>query len=320
MAASRVILFALLFVLLALAAQADTPKIYWAGDDAIIRRANLDGSDAEDVVDVTSGVRGLEIDAGGGKMYWSTPASNMIRRANLSDGSAIEQIGGAFIGNARDLVLDVAAGHVYYTAPSFSRRINRVDFDGNDDRAVIFADDASPAAVPFGIDIRKGTGELFWAENGIFGIRRSDLSGSNISDVLSAGGSGMRALAIHESADFVYWSEAGSNAILRATLSGSAATTLVAGLPASPSDIEVDPVGGKIYWAITSDSLIQRANLAGTDVETIVTSEGRPKAIALFRAPDVPTLGDSGLLLLGALLLATAILFARAPGRSDTRS
>ena len=55
----------------------------------MIRRANLDGSDIEDLV-FGADPRGLALDVVGGKIYW-TDWSGMIRRANL-DVSNIEDL------------------------------------------------------------------------------------------------------------------------------------------------------------------------------------------------------------------------------------
>ena len=50
-------------------ASADLAKIYWAGNDATINRANLDGSNIEQIVDLfPDDVQGLEIDAAGRRM------------------------------------------------------------------------------------------------------------------------------------------------------------------------------------------------------------------------------------------------------------
>ena len=57
-----------------------------------IQRANLDGSNVEDLV--TQGLsspRGIALDVEGGKMYWTDSGTDKIQRANL-DGSNIEDL------------------------------------------------------------------------------------------------------------------------------------------------------------------------------------------------------------------------------------
>jgi len=62
-------------------------KVYWTGWG--IRRANLDGSDAELVL--SADAMGIAIDAGGGKMYWANAYGGTIQRANLN-GTSVEDI------------------------------------------------------------------------------------------------------------------------------------------------------------------------------------------------------------------------------------
>ena len=68
-----------------------TPKMYWtdSGTDKI-RRANLDGSNVEDLI--TTGLghpEDIALDMSGGKMYWTDSGTDKIQRANL-DGSNVE--------------------------------------------------------------------------------------------------------------------------------------------------------------------------------------------------------------------------------------
>ena len=70
--------------------------MYWtdSGPDKI-QRANLDGSNIEDLVKLGyrlyGGPRGIALDVEGGKMYWIDVYTNKIQRANL-DGSNIEDL------------------------------------------------------------------------------------------------------------------------------------------------------------------------------------------------------------------------------------
>ncbi len=68
-------------------------KMYWPdwGTDKI-QRANLDGTEVEDLV--TEGLRtsqAIALDLGGGKMYWTDYGTDKIQRANL-DGSDVEDL------------------------------------------------------------------------------------------------------------------------------------------------------------------------------------------------------------------------------------
>ena len=69
--------------------------MYWTdGGTDKIQRANLDGSNIEDLVTQTQGLRvqsGIALDVAGGKMYWTDYGTDKIQRANL-DGSNIEDL------------------------------------------------------------------------------------------------------------------------------------------------------------------------------------------------------------------------------------
>ena len=68
-------------------------KMYWTDfETAKIQRANLDGSNVQDLV--TRGLSqpdGIALDVAGGKMYWTEQGTDKIRRANL-DGSGMEDL------------------------------------------------------------------------------------------------------------------------------------------------------------------------------------------------------------------------------------
>lgn len=67
-------------------------KIYWTPcDSRLIRRANLDGSGAEDVFVSQAEIGKLAISHAERKIYWSETTAGKIRRANL-DGNGVEDL------------------------------------------------------------------------------------------------------------------------------------------------------------------------------------------------------------------------------------
>ena len=96
-------------------------KMYWAENGTRrIRRANLDGSGAQDLI--TTGLLGpsdIELDLAHGHLYWADRDLNQIGRSNL-DGSGVTVVrAGAGVSQPYFLTLDVPGGNVYWT-----------DFDG----------------------------------------------------------------------------------------------------------------------------------------------------------------------------------------------
>ncbi len=57
-------------------------KLYWVDAATKIQRANLDGTNIEDLV-ITDTPYGIALDVAGGKMYWTTSWPRKIQRANL---------------------------------------------------------------------------------------------------------------------------------------------------------------------------------------------------------------------------------------------
>lgn len=67
-------------------------KIYWTScNSSQIRRANLDGTEVEDMIVSQGEIGKLAIDHKGGKIYWTETSEGTIRRANL-DGSEVEDL------------------------------------------------------------------------------------------------------------------------------------------------------------------------------------------------------------------------------------
>ena len=95
----------------------DKMRMYWtnAGSRDKIQRANIDGSNVEDLV--TRGLRDpldVALDLAEGKMYWTDHGTDRIQRANL-DGSDVEDLVTTGLSYAVGLALDVAAGKMYWT-------------------------------------------------------------------------------------------------------------------------------------------------------------------------------------------------------------
>jgi hypothetical protein len=114
-------------------------KIYWTTDT--IRRADLDGSNAEDVIAKyrVRGPYGLAIDLSGGKMYWTSGVFKKIQRANL-DGSNLEDLITSDLVRPSGIAVDPAGGKMYWvdTVQDLNpARIRRAGLDGSDLETVV---------------------------------------------------------------------------------------------------------------------------------------------------------------------------------------
>ena len=89
-------------------------KVYWSDADAEkIQRANLDGSNVEDLV--TTGLIspiGIAVDVVRRKLYWTDNLTHKIQRANL-DGTNIEDILTG-LKEPQGIAVDVVDGKIYW--------------------------------------------------------------------------------------------------------------------------------------------------------------------------------------------------------------
>ncbi len=104
-------------------------KMYWIdADSRKIQRANLDGSNVEDLVTGLNLPLGIALDVAGGKMYWTDKGTDIIHRADL-DGSNVEDLVTG-LREPRRVALDLAGGKIYW-ADATTDKIQRADLDGS---------------------------------------------------------------------------------------------------------------------------------------------------------------------------------------------
>ena len=274
--------------------------IYWRDSGTgKIQRANLDGSNIEDLVAIEGssvyGPYGLALDMNGGKIYWTTNDftydRDKIQRANL-DGSNIETV---FIieSEISDLALDINEGKLYWRDEVYDDigadrgdKIRRVNLDvSNIETVFITESDISNLTL-------DGDGDkMYWTklepstlESEIW---RANLDGSNIETLVTGLDNRLKSLALDVTEGKIYWTEIfvsrfGSRSdIRRANVDGSNIETLItidntSGL----RGITLDVAGGKMYWTRKSGK-IQRANLDGSNIETLVSGLEEPVFCAL---------------------------------------
>lgn len=117
-------------------------KMYWTHlSRNKIYRANLDGSNIENIPVITEGdIGGIALDVADSKMYWVTRWKNAgIWRANL-DGSNIERlVTGLTAPNY--IALDIARGKMYWTdyRKDGPDKIVSADLDGSNVKEVVTA-------------------------------------------------------------------------------------------------------------------------------------------------------------------------------------
>ena len=251
-------------------------KMYWTAESpARIQRADLDGSNVEDLV--TTGLvnpRGLALDVAGGKMYWLDRGTDKLQRANL-DGSNVEDLVTTGMQHPLSLALDAAAGKVYWLDHK-TQRIRRANLDGSN-----IEDLVATGRQPEGLALDVAAGKMYWMTVGTDRIQRADLDGSNVEDLVTTGLDGPSGLALDLSAGKMYWTDSGTDKIQRANFDGSNVEDLLATGLDQPEELVLDVAAGKMYWADSDSDKIQRANLDGSNVEDLVTGLNVAYGLAL---------------------------------------
>lgn len=169
-------------------------KLYWTDSDNIgtpngrIRRANLDGSDPENLVTGRAHPAGIDLDLVRGKVYWTELQTSFnghgsIWCANL-DGSNVETILTGIDG-ANGLALDAIHGKLYWPdAPT--HRIQSANLDGSGLHDVVTGLD-----LPTTVDLDLSEGKIYWTSSGgqqVNQIARANLDGTDIETLVSGVG------------------------------------------------------------------------------------------------------------------------------------
>ncbi len=249
-----------------------TPKMYWTdGFRDKIQRANLDGSNVEDLItrrEGLSGPYGIALDVGRGKMYWTDNGTDKIQRANL-DGSNVEDLITTGLSRPYGIALDVGRGKMYWTNYG-TDKIQRANLDGSNVEDLI----TTGLRRPDGIALDVGRGKMYWTNWLTAKIQRANLDGSNVEDLITRreGLSVPTGIALDVGRGKMYWTDRGTDKIQRANLDGSNVEDLITTGLSGPYGIALDVGRGKMYWTDRGTRKIQRANLNGSNVEDLVTT------------------------------------------------
>jgi hypothetical protein len=251
-------------------APASAENLYWTDiSQAGIHRANLDGSDVQQLVEAEA--RALAVDPSSDTMYWNEMFGLM--RSNL-DGTDIELIQrtsgfSAFV----DIALDVDAAKIYLAHGSDhpGGSLERMNPDGTGLEYLVFAVRDIGA-----IAVDPGSDTLCWGDDGQIMCTNLDAT----EELVVVTDAYARGMAL-DGAGKIYWIE--RDRIRRANVDGSNAEDLVTGLAGEGRDIALDPRAGELYWL--AGGLLRRSNLDGSDIVELVTGLVSPFRIALDLIP-----------------------------------
>ena len=150
--------------------------LYWTTSQGNIQRANIDGSNIQNLITELDSPKDIAVDMAGGKLYW-TEAGERIRCADLN-GANIQ-----IFATSSDTLgsITVAGGYLYWTEQIDETRgkIRRANLnDANVEDLVALS------SVPVGIAVDIAGNKLYWTE-AQGRIRRANLNGANIENVVT---------------------------------------------------------------------------------------------------------------------------------------
>jgi hypothetical protein len=242
--------------------------MYWIdAGNGTIQRANLDGSNIQNLLMGLDGPTDFALDVNAGKMYW---AAGSIQRANL-DGTNVQDIVTSPLPFPNTLALDLTAGKIYWF---HGDKIRRANFDGSGSEDVL----TGFTTIIDDLALDPAGGKMYWIEN--FDICRANLDGTGLENLVTGLGNG-HGIALHVGAGKMYWTDEDDEKIAHANLDGSSVEDLITGLNNNPQGIALDVFEGKMYWTDEGTAQIHRANLDGTSVEDLVTGLTDPVGLAL---------------------------------------
>jgi DNA-binding beta-propeller fold protein YncE len=252
-------------------------KLYWSDQyDTWMRRANLNGTDAEKIVAVDGASPDIAFDPVEQKMYWPAPVVGGIQRGNY-DGSDAETV---FTGlempthvsidpvNRKAYWIDYGAWIDF----GWGNSIWRSNLDGTD-RELLADNIPSPAAV----EIDPLGGHYYWVDSISGTIHRTSIADNTQSDVIFDENAFdrptfIKGLAIDPVNGYAYAADRSFHAIIRVPLDGREAVDWITDGVFSPDAIVVDRKNERVIWSnsnltgpLTESANISSVNFLGLD-------------------------------------------------------
>jgi len=256
-----------LILILAASTSVKADLIAWTENGSIFR-ANLDGSDKQEIFQASSSagaVTSLAYDSVTGTLYTygrSDPNSvndgyGFVRSMNLN-GSNITTL------------IDSGLGTITYGV-AVSDALNRMYIGGHMAMWYANLNGSGLTQLPLNpyydgtIRIDEGAGKIYYRDDVIYqGIRSANLDGSGLQNVYQGPVSGFQ-LDLQDNKIFLL-SAAG---VIETNLDGTSPQVLVPNISGSLVELDLDRSAGKMFW-MTSEGIFD-ANLDGSNVQQILT-------------------------------------------------
>uniref|UniRef100_UPI001BFC8773 MBG domain-containing protein n=1 Tax=Echinicola shivajiensis TaxID=1035916 RepID=UPI001BFC8773 len=221
-------------------------KIYWSQFvSGKIRRANLDGTIAEDIISSTNDPFEVWVDNFNNKLFWASYNNKTFSSSNLDGTNKVQIISGG-VSQPWGIQSDALNGKVYFTDHS---QLRRADLDGSNIESL------SANGIPEGLDIDPEADKVYYGGSG---IRIVDLDGNGDAEIIPFASSGtVRGIAL--STEDIDVSVSVDDPSVTEGNSGTTTLTFTVSLD-NPA-----PVGGATVDYATSDG----SAIAGSDYTAI---------------------------------------------------
>lgn len=262
-----------------------------------IYKTNVDFHSVELVTSAVTQPWGMAFDETNRWLYWAdgqlwephgASTINRIHVDTLEHQVLIQNL----MGNPWGIALDVDAGAMYWTDDG-AGRLHRSSLDGSDTVTLAERVIESPSAIALDVE----GGKMYWAGNPqIFPrgqIRRSDLDGTNIEELLPGIPGRIGDMVLDTLHQQIYWFDrlVFDNRIRRAGFDGSNVQEVVGSFEPGYPPMAVDPVGEKLYWTEGNyweqQTTIMTADLDGTDQRVVVGGLSFVDDLAVNPAPHI---------------------------------
>ena len=250
-----------------------------------IRTLEIGQKKSQPILDTGGGLRALDVDVQGGKIYWCDSDIPGIFRCNL-DGSQVEPLITTGLQFPSAIAVDAAGGKIYW-GDQLTNELRRANLDGSDNQLL--------RNTPFhrGIVVDSANGKVYWSTSiNLFKgeILRCNLDGPGLETVITSNDPEFKpnAIAIDLEGGKVYWTDYVVDCVRRGNLDGTNIQTLYQ-VPANlnPRGIALDLAAKKIYWGQDVDfkspiGAIMSMGLDGAAPDTVLAPTGLANYLQLI--------------------------------------
>ena len=229
-------------------------KIIWCHNNpSRIEMSNLDGTNRSSInlIDGINVPIGIFVDQNNQEIYWTDRETKTLNSMSISGEN--KKIIHETIGSPQGISVDLEKKIIYFAATGSIRR-----YDMLNETVEILVGSSSGFSYPKGIKLDLFSNKMYWTDSALNMIRRANLDGTEIEDIITEGLETPSGIAIDKNTNKIYWTDRGIDKIQRANLDGSNIETII--------DYDLD---GLTFMSIYGDAIQKECNLGISPNPTI---------------------------------------------------